>query len=115
MALYNIYSGLSGGFGGYTYQCTEEFETREEAIERAREMAIEEYESYEGSHGVMNWNDVKEDYLDSEGRDYDDELSEFDRECIDDMYQEAIEGWISYKVTTAEEDPDHDQDCYNDF
>ena len=29
MAKYNLYAGLGGGFGGYQYHCTEDFDTKE--------------------------------------------------------------------------------------
>lgn len=52
MAKYNLYAGLGGGFGGYQYHCTEDYDSREDAEETARELAIEEYQSYEGMHGI---------------------------------------------------------------
>lgn len=52
MELYNLYAGLSGGFGGYQYHCTEEYNSKDEALEAARQLAIEEYQSYEGCHGA---------------------------------------------------------------
>ena len=96
MAKYNLYAGLGGGFGGYQYHCTEDYDSREDAEEAARELAIEEYQSYEGMHGEEN--ELTED-----------ELTQEDEDEISGMYQEEIEGWLSYLVTTVEEDPNHDR------
>lgn len=38
MAKYNLYAGLSGGFGGAVYVATEDFNSFEDAESRAREM-----------------------------------------------------------------------------
>lgn len=45
---YKIYAGLSGGFGGATYQKTEDYSSMDEALEDAYALAVEEYQSYEG-------------------------------------------------------------------
>lgn len=50
---YKIYAGLSGGFGGATYQKTEDYSSMDEALEDAYALAVEEYQSYEGCHGIM--------------------------------------------------------------
>lgn len=81
MAKYNLYAGLGGGFGGYQYHCTEDYD----AEEAAREQYCEENELTE------------------------DELTQEDEDEISGMYQEEIEGWLSYLVTTVEEDPNHDR------
>lgn len=62
MAKYNLYAGLGGGFGGYQYHCTEDYDSREDAEEAARELAIEEYQSYEGMHGILSEGDIREQY-----------------------------------------------------
>ena len=108
MPKFNLYAGLSGGFGGYQYHCTEDFDTKEEALDAARELAIEEYQSYEGSHGLSSEGDILEDYLEDNGLLHD-ELTESDYEEIWAEYMEEVEGWISYMVTTIEEDPEHDR------
>ena len=71
---YKIYAGLSGGFGGATYQKTEDYSSMDEALEDAYALAVEEYQSYEGCHGIMSWDDCREDLIDS-GFDYDEPLS----------------------------------------
>ena len=57
---YNIYAGLGGSFGGATYQGTGDFESREAAEQAAYEAAVEEYEMYEGLHGILDWCEVAE-------------------------------------------------------
>lgn len=89
---YKIYAGLSGGFGGATYQKTEDYSSMDED---AYALAVEEYQSYEGCHGIMSWDDCREDLIDS-GFDYDDE-------AVDDRYQEELESWLSYYVEPEEE------------
>ena len=106
--LYNIYAGLGGGFGGYQYQYTAEFSSYQEAEDEAIQCAIEDYESYEGLHGILSYGDIKEEYCE-ENEISEDNLTDKDYEEIDSMYREEIESWISYLVTTVEEDPDHDR------
>lgn len=47
---YKIYAGLGGGFGGATYQMTEDYASIDEALEDAYNLSVEEYQSYEGMH-----------------------------------------------------------------
>lgn len=108
MAKYNLYAGLGGGFGGYQYHCTEDFDTKEDAESAARQLAIEEYQSYEGYHGILCEDEIAEDYCEENGIEFD-ELSNEDWEEIESMYIEEVESWISYMVTTIEEDPEHDR------
>lgn len=108
MAKYNLYAGLGGGFGGYQYHCTEDYDSKEDAEEAARELAIEEYQSYEGYHGLTSEEDILEQYLEDNGLSHD-ELTESDYEEIFTTYMEEVEGWLSYLATTVEEDPNHDR------
>lgn len=108
MPKFNLYAGLGGGFGGYQYHCTEEYNSKEEAEEAARELAIEEYQSYEGMHSLDSESDIEEDYCEDNGLSSD-ELTDEDREAIWDAYVDNMEGWLSYLVTTVEEDPNHDR------
>lgn len=89
------YAGLSGGFGGANYQKTEDYSSMDEALKDAYALAVEEYQSYEVCHGIMSWDDCREDLIDS-GFDYDDE-------AVDDRYQEELESWLSYYVEPEEE------------
>ena len=93
---FKIYAGLSGGFGGATYQMTEDYASMDEALEDAYNLAVEEYQSYEGMHGIMSWEDCRED-LEESGFDYDDE-------SVDSRYQEELESWLSYYVEPAEDE-----------
>lgn len=88
---FEIYAGLGGGFGGANYVETIEANTREEAEEYARQCAIDDYESYEGSHGILSRDDVFEDLIESFGED---PLEE----DVDLRYMEEVEGWITYYV-----------------
>lgn len=115
MAKYNIYAGMGGGFGGPTYQDTDEFESEQAANEYARELAIEDYNSYEGYHGIRSWFECATDYLMDNGliEDEDEvenyEFSEEEREDIDDIYTEEVEGWIVYEARLYDEDPDKEE------
>lgn len=92
---YNIYAGLGGSFGGATYRGTRDFSSRESAEEMAYQYAIEEYEMYEGSHGIRSWADI----ADEEGLDYEEDEYE-----INEMYEDERESWMEYYVRLTEED-----------
>ena len=97
MKQFNIYAGLSGGFGGASYRGTGEFKSLADAEEEAYTLAIEEYEMHEGNHGIMSWHDIAEennlDTLD-------------DSEEIDELYSEEREDWLDYYAVLASEDED---------
>ena len=71
MPFFKIYHGMGGGFGGAQYDYTGEFEDREEAMEEARRLAIEDYESFEGCHGIMDMDDCRRALLIDAGVDED--------------------------------------------
>lgn len=100
MALYNLYAGMGGGFGGATFQLQDEFDTHDAAIDYARVLAVEDYEGYAGCHGILSWDEVKDELCDENCSDQD----------VDDLYNEEIEGWIEYWAVDAEHDPDWDYD-----
>jgi hypothetical protein len=113
MAKYRLYAGLSGSFGGAVYQGTEEFKSQEEAEWRAYDLAWEEYESYGGNHGLIDWDGCYEDLLESEWIDPHSQSQEEIERMVDDHYREQVEGWIVYKavlVTGSTTDPDCDDD-----
>ena len=58
MPWFKIYCGMSGSFGGASYNGTYEYANIDEATEDAYRMAEEEYQSYEGCHGIMSLEDV---------------------------------------------------------
>lgn len=88
--LYNIYAGLGGGFGGARYDHTRDCNNKEEAENLAYEEAIGIYESYEGSQGILSYNDCRE-------------ASDSDEEA-EEMYREEIENWIEYYAIPTDED-----------
>lgn len=96
MPRFKIYAGLSGGFGGANYRFTDEYETEEEACLDAYNEAVEEYASYEGCHGLLDWGECKEALLE-EGEDITDE-------DVDDYYRAEIEGWIEYYAIMISDD-----------
>lgn len=102
---FNLYAGLSGGFNTVQFHCTEEFDDYEEAESAARDLAIEEYQSYEGA-GLRTWEDCRDEMIEELG-----ENAEIDEEDIDLHYIEEVESWIVYYVKpcdadTQEEDAD---------
>lgn len=103
MQKYNLYAGLSGSFGGANYYLTKEFETEDEAEEKARDIAIEEYESYGGLHGLTSMEEISERFCEEKSIE-EDELSEEGRESIMDKYIEEIESWIEYYAILTSED-----------
>ena len=110
MKFYEIYAGLSGGFGGAQYQCTEQFECIEDAEERAYWLARDEYESKAGLHGLESYEDALNEAKEQEG----DNCSEVElRELADEIYNEYIESWIEYYAKESEED-DEDDNYYEE-
>lgn len=97
MQKYNIYSGLGGSFGGATYRGTGEFKSYADAEQTAYELAVEEYESYGGCHGLLDWSDI----ADKNGLDYNADSAE-----IDELYIEEMESWLDYYAVLASEDED---------
>lgn len=108
MALYNIYAGLGGSFGGATYQFTSNLEV-EEAEHQSWERACEIYESYEGYHGLLDYSDAIEEYCkENEIEEY--LLTEIDYEVVNDIYNEYREQWMEYYVILTEEDTETPKD-----
>ena len=101
MAWFKIYAGMSGSFGGAQYQGTYEYTDIDEATADAYRMAEEEYQSYEGCHGIMSPEDVEEDLRDS-GFIEDDMTDDEVTDMIDYHYREEIESWISFYALPAE-------------
>ena len=92
MKKFKIYAGLGGGFGGANYHFTEEFKNEEVAMEYAYELAVQEYESYEGLHGIRTWEEIREELYEM----YPPE--ELGREDIELAYNEEMESWLVYYV-----------------
>ena len=97
MQKFNIYAGLGGSFGGASYQGTGDFKSFADAENEAYQLAVEEYESYSGCHGLLSWGDV----ADENGLDYTEDSAE-----IDELYIEEMESWLDYYAVLADEDED---------
>ena len=97
---YNLYAGLGGGVGGANLVFKgAEYNDIEEATEAAYEYAAEEYQSYEGYHGLTSYNDIKEN-PEEYGLDENPEA-----EDVDEVYTEEVENWIEYyAIPTTEDD-----------
>ena len=105
MEKYNIYAGLGGSFGGAEFQYTGEFESFEDAMIEARNIAVQEYESYAGmADGVRDWVDVAEEYCEIHG--IADEIEDYDMDMINELYDDEVESWIDYYVINPESDPE---------
>lgn len=109
MPWFKIYAGMGGSFGGAQYQGTYEYANIDVATADAYRIAEEEYQSYEGCHGIMSPEDVEEDLRDSgfiEEDMTDDEVADM----IDYHYREEIESWISFYALPATGPNDKDDD-----
>ena len=81
---WKIYAGLGGGFNSIRYIKTYEG-TKDQAEKEAYYAAVEEYESYEGLHGLRTVDEI----MDEEGVDY---------EEAQQIYNEEMESWLDYSV-----------------
>lgn len=115
MPKFKIYAGLSGGFGGAHFCEVYECGSQAEAEIYAREVAIEEYESYGGYHGLYTWDSMRQEIADDE---YDGDIEQVDPEDVDMRMMEEVEGWLTYKVILVQDnfplDWSEDDDNYND-
>ena len=100
---YNIYAGLGGSFGGATYQGTGDFSSLASAEEMAYQCAVEEYEMWEGTHGIRSWADI----ADEECLDYEEDEYE-----INEMYEDEKESWMTYYAVLTEEDTLKEEDMF---
>lgn len=120
---FKVYHGLGGGFGGAQFDEVMEFDSQEEALAEAQRMAREDYESYEGCHGIMSFDDCARAMLQEAGYDEGEidaldscELLSWLREAgiteddIGEMYEEEVESWIAYKVVPADSLTDNEED-----
>ena len=116
MPKFKIYAGLSGGFGGAHFCEIYECGSKAEAEIYAREVAIEEYESYGGYHGLYTWDSMRQEIADDE---YDGDIEAVDPEDVDMRMLEEVEGWLTYKVIPVQDNfpldwSEDDDDNYND-
>jgi len=85
MPKFVIKYGLGGGFGGAERNEPEIIEARnlEDANSYAYEKAVQEYQSYEGLHGLRTAEEIAEE----------DGLDEAD---VEQAYIEEMESWLDY-------------------
>lgn len=81
---WKIYSGLGGGFGGANYIKTVSG-SKASAEKEAYQAAVEEYESYEGLHGLRTIDEIESE----EGVSY---------EEASQIYNDEMESWLDYYV-----------------
>lgn len=101
MRKFKLYAGLGGSFGGATLQGVYECRDEQAAELAAYQLAIEEYESYGGMHGLLDYEGCYEDLKES-GM-----IDTIDENEIDDMvtahYFEYMESWLDYYVEEVKE------------
>ncbi len=108
MKKFKIYAGMGGSFGGASYHCTIEAKDEGEALKYAYQLAEEEYQSYEGYHGIMSWEDCEEDLRESGMLE---DLTENEYEdVITEHYINEIESWVEFyvKETTGEDEEEEE-------
>lgn len=90
MPRYKLTYGLGGGMNTIESH-VEDFNTQEQADEQAYQLAVDDYESYAGMHGLM---------------DYDEALAEAegDEDDAQDIYNESREGWLEYHAELVPDD-----------
>lgn len=108
MPWFKIYCGMGGSMGGARYNGTYEYAGIEEALYDAYRMAEEEYQSYEGHHGIMSPEDVEEDLRES-GFIGDDMTENEIEDAVDTRYLEEVESWIEYYALPATGPDDKDE------
>lgn len=86
--LFIIGYGLGGGFGGINDYEVVNSPDLETASKDAYDRAVDEYESFEGMHGLETYESIKE-RLEEEGEPFDDS-------DIDEIYNEELESWLEY-------------------
>ena len=117
MPKFKIYAGLSGGFGGARFCEVYECGSRAEAEIYACEVAVEEYESYGGYHGLYTWDSMRQEIADDE---YDGDIEAVDPEDVDMRMIEEVESWLTYKVVPVQDNfpldwsEEDDDDDYED-
>ena len=84
---------LSGGFGGCKREEGEIIEAGNEgdAYDYAYEMACQEYDSYDGMHGLRSVNDITEE----------EEIEDYDE--AEQIWAAEREGWLDYSVEEVKE------------
>lgn len=90
-----IFGGMGRGFGGPSYLGDIDAKDEEEAIRESRYLVEEDYQSYEGLHGIPSWDDVQEELRSEMG---DEEINE---DTVEELYQQYISDNTSHWVAPA--------------
>lgn len=100
-----VFGGMGAGFGGPHFLGTVEGKSLDdpEVQEDAWTLAVDEYETYAGLHGVLSWDEVKADLEESFDGSVDDEE-------VNDAYNEEVSSWVSYWVVPAVEGENPEDD-----
>ena len=69
-------------------------ESYDNAMRYAYESAIEDYQCYEGYHGIPDIYDIADEMFNMEYND----LSEGEKEAVQEEYEQTIESWIDYSA-----------------
>lgn len=101
MNWYRLYVSSVGG--GTVCEGPLEFSSKDIATQVAYDMAVEDYESFEGLHGIPDIGDIMED---KEGYNLSEDASE--DECWG-VYYEQRESWLSYWAEEASGPDDKDE------
>lgn len=96
MAKFKLFAGMGGSFGGAQPCGVYEYDNLQQAEEAAYELAVEEYQSYEGLHGIPSYEDVRNDYIETYGDEDPDE------DLIQEYYEEEMSNWIVYYAREVE-------------
>jgi hypothetical protein len=102
MNWYRLYISSVGG--GTVCEGPFEFSSKDIATQAAYDMAVEDYESFEGLHSIPDVGDIMED---KEGYNLSEDASE--DECWE-VYYEQRESWLNYWAEEASGPDDKDED-----
>lgn len=83
--LFIVGYGLSGGFGGIQNYVVIEASSESDAEDQARLMSVEEYESYVGSNGLREIQEIMDE----------DEVGEDEAY---EIYEQEMDDWLDYEV-----------------
>lgn len=99
---FEIYAGLGGSMGGAQFEGIYDFKDEDEAEKFAYEKAVEEYESYAGMHGLIDYEGAYEDCEESGW--IDDSMSEDEiHEMVEQHYRDYRDSWLEYSVRKINE------------
>ena len=84
--IYAIYTGMSGSFGGESFDKIVESNDHDEVWDEARGMAIESYKLYEGLPGILSEEDCEQ-----EGVSYEDEIDRLTSFYVVEITSENID------------------------